>query len=57
MLNLTKAELELTSDADMFFEKGARGRLSYISKRYSKVNNKKLEKPFDSKQGSEHITY
>ena len=57
MLNLTKAELELTSDADMFFEKGARGRLSYISKRYSKVNNKKLEKPFDSKQGSEDITY
>ena len=57
MLNLTKAELELTSDADMFFEKSARGRLSYISKRYSKVNNKKLEKPFDSKQGSEHITY
>ena len=42
LLNTTKAELELTSYTDMylFFEKGTRGGVSYISKRSSKVNNK-----------------
>ena len=37
---MTKVELELISDADMylFFEKGMRGRVSYISERYSKAN-------------------
>ena len=40
MLNMTKVELELISNADMylFFEVGIRGRVSYISKRYSKAN-------------------
>ena len=28
---------------NFFFEKGMRGRVSYISKRYSKVNNKYLK--------------
>ena len=39
MLNMTKAELELISDADMclFFEKGMRHGDSYISKKYSKI--------------------
>ena len=39
MLNMTKAELELISDADMclFFEKGMRNGDSYISKKYSKI--------------------
>ena len=40
MLNMTKVVLELISDADMylFFEKGMRSTVSYISKRYSEVN-------------------
>ena len=44
MLNMIKVELELTSDADMhlFFEKCIRGRVSYISKRFNKVNHKYL---------------
>ena len=46
----------------MFFEKGTRGgisyrgRISYISSRYSKANNKYL-KSYDSKQESKHIIY
>ena len=37
MLTMIKVELELISDADMFFlfEKGIRGGVSYISNRYS----------------------
>ena len=42
MLNMTKVALELIADPDMyiFFEKGMRGGISYISSRYSKSNNK-----------------
>ena len=42
MLKMTKLELEKISDPDkyMFFEQGMRGGVSYINKRYSKVNNK-----------------
>ena len=56
-LNMTKVELELVSDPDMymFFEKCMRGEVSYISNRY-KANNKYL-KSYDPKQGSKHITY
>ena len=45
MLNMIKVEFELISDADtcLFFEKGMRGGASYVSKRYSKANNKYLE--------------
>ena len=37
ILIITKVELELISDADMylFFEKGMRGGVSYIFKRYN----------------------
>ena len=44
MLKMTKIELEFISDPDMhiFFEKGTRGGISYISSRYSKANNKYL---------------
>ena len=53
MLNIRKINLELISDSGMFisFEKDARGGISYISKRYSKANNKYL-KSFDPKQKS-----
>ena len=58
MLNMTKVELELISDPDMyiFFEKIMRGGDSYIFNRYSKVNKKYL-KSYDAKQESKHITY
>ena len=41
-LNITKVELELIPDPDMyiFFEKGTRGGVSYISNRSSRANNK-----------------
>ena len=41
LLKMTKIELELITDPDVFifFEKGARARISYISNRYSKANN------------------
>ena len=39
---MTEIELELISDIDMhlFIEKGMRGGISYIAKRYSKANTK-----------------
>ena len=53
MLNLTKIELEVITDPDMFifFEKCARNR-----KRYSKTNNKYL-KSYDPKQESKDVIY
>ena len=58
MLKMRKTALELITDPDMyiFFEKGTRGGISYISNRYSKTNNKYL-KSFDPKQKSKHIIY
>ena len=54
MLNMTEIDLELISDADMylFFEKGVRGRISYIRK-----SNNKYLKSYDPKQESKHILY
>ena len=56
MLRITKVELELISDADMylFFEKGMIGGGSYISKRYSKASNKYL-KYYNPKQELKYI--
>ena len=53
---LTKIKHELIPDPDryIFFEKGTRDGISYISNRYSKTNNKHL-KSFDPKQESQHI--
>ena len=58
MLNMTKVELGLIPDPDMYilFEKGTRGGVSYISNRYSKAN-KKYMKYYDPKQESKHIIY
>ena len=43
MLKMTRIKLELISDVNMhlFIEKGMRGGISYIAKRYIKVNEKK----------------
>ena len=45
MFTMTKVELELISDADMylFFKKGIGGRVSSISEWYSKTKNKYLK--------------
>ena len=58
MLNMKKIKLELISDPDMyiFFEKGMGGRVSYISNRYSKADNKCL-KSYGPKQESKLIIY
>ena len=58
MLNISKVEIEFISDADMYllFEKGMRGVVCYISKRYSKTNNKYLNS-YDPKLESKHTTY
>ena len=58
MLNMTEVELELIPDSNMFifFEKGMRGGVCYISNRYSKAHNKYL-KYYDPKQEAKHITY
>ena len=56
ILKMTKIELEFIPDPDMylFFEKGTRGGISYISSRYHKVNNEYL-KSFDPKQESKQV--
>ena len=56
MHKMTKLQLDLIPDPDMyiFFEKGTRGGISYISNRCSKANNKYL-KSYDSKGESKHI--
>ena len=58
MLKMTGIELELISSIDMhlFIEKGMRGCISYIAKRYSKANNKYME-CYDSSKESKYITY
>ena len=56
MLKMKKIKLELITDPDryIFFEKCTRGRISYISNRYSKASNKYLQ-PYDLKQESKQI--
>ena len=55
---MTKVDLELISDADMyiFLEKGTRRGVSYISNIYSKGNNKCLNSYYP-KQESKHVIY
>ena len=55
---MTKVQLELIPDPYIyiFFEKGARNGVSYISNRYSKDKNKYLE-PYDPKQMGKRIIY
>ena len=58
MLKMTEIELDLISDTEMhlFIEKGMRGSISYIAKRYSKANNKYMES-YDSSEESKIIMY
>ena len=56
ILKITKIELELISGIIMYFfvEKGMRGGISYIAKRYSKANNKYI-KSYDDNKSSKYI--
>ena len=58
VLKLTEIELELISDIDMnlFIEKGIRGLISYISRRFSKANNKYM-KCYDSSKPSIYVSF
>jgi hypothetical protein len=58
MLKYTEVELDLISDTDMYLtmERGIRGGVSSIMKRYSVANHKYL-KDYDSKKSNKHIFY
>ena len=58
MLKVTAVQLEKISDIDMnlFIEKGLRGGISYIAKRYSEANNKYM-KNYDPTKPSIYISY
>ena len=58
MLKMTKIELELISDIDMylFVEKGMRGAISYIAKRFNKANNTYMQS-YDISNPSKFIMY
>ena len=58
MLKMTGTKLEKISDIDMylFIEKGLKGGISCIAKRYSEANNKYM-KNYDPKKPSKFITY
>ena len=57
MLNMTGVKLEKISDIDKYYfiEKGTRGGVSYIAKRYAKANNKYMS-DCDSNKQSTFIT-
>ena len=59
MLKMTSVKLEPISEIDkyLFIEKGLRGGVSYIAKRYAKANNKKSAENHDPKKPSKFITY
>ena len=58
MLKMTSVKLEKISDNDkyLFIEKGMRGGIFYIAKRYAKANNK-YTNDYDPKKPSKFITY
>ena len=58
MLKLTKVELEKISDPDLhlFIEKGIRGGISYINKRYSEANNENCPN-YDNEKPKRYINY
>ena len=58
MLKMTSVKLEKISDIGkyLFIEKGLRGGISYIAKRYAKANNKYM-KNYDPTKPSIYIPY
>ena len=58
MLRMTRIKLELISETDkhLSIEKGLRGGISYICKRFSKANNKQM-KNYDPTKEIRFIIY
>ena len=58
LLKKTKIELQLLTDYDkyLFIEKGLKGGVSMVSKRYAKANNKYLD-DYDAEKPSSYIQY
>ena len=58
MLKMTHVKLEKISDINkyLFIEKGSRGGISYIAKRYAKANNKYI-RDYDAEKPATFITY
>ena len=58
MLKMTGIKLEKISDIDMYYfiEKGTRGKVSYIARKYAKANNKYMN-DYDAGKPSTFITY
>ena len=58
MVKMTAVKLEEIFDIDMylFIEKGLRGEISYIAKRWSIANNKYM-KDYDPRKLSKYISY
>ena len=58
MSKMTNVELEKASDADkhLFIEKGMRGGISYVNKRYSRANNKNFPN-YDKEKFIKYINY
>ena len=58
MLKMTGVKLEKTSNIDkyLYIEKGLRGGISYIAKRYAKANNKYINDQ-DPKKPSTFLSY
>ena len=58
-LKKTKVSLQLLNDVDMLlmFEKGIRGGISTISKRYAKANNPYMNKDYNPKEPTKYVTY
>ena len=58
VLKMTGVKLEKTSGINkyLFIEKGLRGGISYIAKRYAKVNNKYMN-DYDPKKPSAFLSY
>ena len=59
MLKNTECELQLISDPEMFrmLDKGIRGGICMISKRYAKANNKYLGELYDKTKPTSYIIY
>ena len=58
MLKMNGVKLEKISDIDkyLFIENGLRGGISYVAKRYAKINNKHTN-GYDPKKSSAFISY
>ena len=59
LLKHSEVKLELLTDPDklLLFEKGIRGGISMISKRYGQANNKYMEEKYDPSHPSKYLAY